>query len=526
MSGDERAGTRRTRRARTAARSDASSPGNKSGKSGAPRGTSRGKKGSDAAPPLPDRDAILEFIRTSETKVGKREIARAFGIRGADKIALKALIRELADEGLIAGNRRHMRGTGTLPPVTVLEIVAQDDDGEYVCRPARGDDGEGVTPQGVIVDGPRRGESPAGIGDRVLARLTPISEPDPGGYAFTAEIIKKLPRDDRQLLGVFRTASDDRSRDAGFIEPIDRRNLKTFLVAKADQDEARDGDLVRFTLTGNRRLGPPRARVATVLGNPDDQRQISLIAVHAHGIPETFSPAVIAALDELPPLDLSARDDLRDIPLLTIDPADARDHDDAVHARSDDDAANPGGWVVTVAIADVAHYVRPDTALDRAALERANSVYFPDRVVPMLPEKISNDLCSLRADVERPCLAMRMVFDATGKRRSFRVLRGVMRSRARLSYQQAQSAIDGEPDADTAPLLDDILRPLWSAYRTLAGARDTRAPLDLDLPERRITIGEDGRVAGISVPPRLEAHRLIEEFMIQANVAAAEALEA
>ena len=215
-----------------------------------------------------------------------------------------------------------------------------------------------------------------------------------------------------------------------------------------------------------------------------------------------------------------------DLPLITIDPSDARDHDDAVWAEADPNPKNKGGWVVIVAIADVASYVTPGKALDKEARKRGNSVYFPDRVVPMLPERISNDLCSLKEDEPRACLAVRMVFDKDGRKREHRFFRALMRSAASLSYEQAQAAIDGRIDEATGPLLDTVLRPLWGAYASLTLARTDRAPLDLDLPERKILLDDEGRVRAIVSPPRLDAHRLIEEFMIAANVAAADTLEA
>jgi ribonuclease R len=266
--------------------------------------------------------------------------------------------------------------------------------------------------------------------------------------------------------------------------------------------------------------------VVETLGNPQDQRQISLIAVHAHGIPDEFPSAVLAEVATLDAPKLAGRTDLRALDLLTIDPVDARDHDDAVHAAPDTDPGNAGGWIVHVAIADVAHYVRSGTQLDREAQMRGNSVYFPDRVVPMLPEKISNDLCSLKEGEERPCLVARMVFDRHGNKKRHTFLRAMMRSAAKLSYEEAQAAIDGRPTAKAEPLLERALKPLWAAYAALAAARDRREPLDLDLPERKILIDKNGRVERIVTPDRLAAHRLIEEFMIQANVAAAEALEA
>ena len=219
------------------------------------------------------------------------------------------------------------------------------------------------------------------------------------------------------------------------------------------------------------------------------------------------------------------REDWRKVPLVTIDPPDAKDHDDAVHAEPDTAANNNGGFIVSVAIADVAHYVTPGSALDREALVRGNSVYFPDRVVPMLPERISNDLCSLRPREDRAALAVRMVFDADGRKRRTRFHRVMMRSAAKLSYQQAQAAINGRTDEVTEPLVEPMLEPLYAAYEALKRARDEREPLDLDLPERKICSSRDGTVDRVIMPERLEAHRLIEEFMILANVAAAETLE-
>src|SRR5262249_5865954 len=202
-----------------------------------------------------------------------------------------------------------------------------------------------------------------------------------------------------------------------------------------------------------------------------------------------------------------------------------KDHDDAVHAELDTDPKNPGGHVLRIAIADVAHYVRPGSALDREAHARGNSVYFPDRVVPMLPERISNDLCSLRPNEDRAALAVRIVVGADGRKLSHTFHRVLMRSAAKLNYAQAQAAIDGWPDDITGPLLAPVLEPLYAAYRALKRSRDQRAPLDLDIPERKIVLTAHNTVDRVVTPERLDAHRLIEEFMILANVAAAETLE-
>jgi ribonuclease R len=473
---------------------------------------------------LPSREAILNFLRDSPDNAGKRDIARAFGIKGEARIGLKRLLAEMSEEGLLSGTKKELREAGKLAPVTVLEVTGRDDDGDLVAEPSVWDAADGARPRVLVLAHRPRGEERSadiGIGDRILARLTRLDETDVEGYRYEAEPIKVLPRDKRRMLGIYRK----RHGGGGSIEPVDRRELRAWQVRKGDDGKAEDGDLVRFDLSPKSRHSLTEARVLESLGNPSDQRKISLIAVHAHGLPDDFPQSVIAESEALEPVTAEGRTDLRQIPLLTIDPVDARDHDDAVYAEPDTDPKNRGGHVVIVAIADVAHYVRSGSRLDKEAELRGNSVYFPDRVVPMLPERISNNLCSLRELEDRPCLAVRMVFNAAGEKRRHTFMRAIMRSAAKLSYQEAQAAIDGDVSEKCAPLMERALRPLWAAYAALAKARDQRGPLDLDLPERKIVLDETGRVARVVTPQRLDAHRLIEELMIQANVAAAETLE-
>lgn len=494
-------------------RSPSKSPGQSPGKKG-------GAKLAPADGGLPSKEQILEFVNSSATKAGKREIARAFGITGGAKIALKRRLGEMAEEGILSGDKKNLREPGRLPPTTTLEVTGRDLDGDLLAKPLHWEEEDGKRPivRMIAADSPLDGD--IGIGDRVLARISKLPRDD-GGADFEAVPLKKLPREKHRMLGVYRTSS----RGGGTIEPIDRKDLKSWTILPGDDGDAGDGDLVRFELVRRGRFATPRANILESLGNPSDEKQISLIAIHAHGIPEDFPEVVLAETETLIAPTLVGRTDLRQMPLVTIDPIDARDHDDAVHAEADPDPKNAGGWIVTVAIADVAHYIRPGTKLDREAQLRGNSVYFPDRVVPMLPEKISNDLCSLREGEERPCLAVRMVFDRHGEKQRHTFMRAMMRSAAKLAYQEAQAAIDGNPSDKSAALLDGVLKPLWAAYAAISKARDARGPLDLDLPERKIVLGPDGRVSGIITPERLTAHRLIEEMMIQANVAAAETLE-
>ncbi|HVK89940.1 MAG TPA: ribonuclease R, partial [Mycoplana sp.] len=367
---------------------------------------------------------------------------------------------------------------------------------------------------------PRPGMPVAGVGDRALLRVDPLKDGDINRYA--GRVTKIIAKKQAQVLGIFRALPEG----GGRLVPVEKKSREQeFEIRPGDENGAQDGDLVATSIVKHGRVGLPHAKVQERLGSVKSEKAISLIAIYAHNIPNVFPNDVIAEAEKAEHATLAGREDWRDVPLVTIDPPDAKDHDDAVHAVRDEDPGNAGGFIVTVAIADVAAYVRPGSALDREAQERGNSVYFPDRVVPMLPERISNDLCSLRPHQPRPALAVRMVIGADGRKKSHSFHRVMMRSDAKLSYQQAQAAIDGRTDETTRPILDPILKPLWAAYGAVKKARDIREPLFLDLPERKIVLNPDGTVDRVFVPERLEAHRLIEEFMILANVAAAETLE-
>ena len=472
---------------------------------------------------LPSPEQILEFLRTADAKTGKREIARAFGIKGAERVELKKLLRKMADDGLIASRRKRLSDATGMPPVTVLRITGTDTDGELVAEPAEWMD-HGERPPRILILEDRQRRRPAGpvagVGDSVLARVTSTGDKD---WPYEARIIKLLKGATGAVVGIF-TASP---RGGGQIISANRKDKTGFDVLRGDEGDARSGDLVRAEITRQRGRGYAQARVVERLGSADDQRNVSLIAIHQHGIPDHFPKEVIQASEDLAELKPPrGRTDMRSLPLLTIDPPDARDHDDAVWAAPDDDPANPGGHKVVVAIADVAAYVRPGTPLDREARLRGNSVYFPDRVVPMLPERLSTDLCSLRGNEDRPALACFMTFDKQGRKTGHRFDRIWMRSAAKLAYAQAQAAIDGNPDDVTGPLLEPVLKPLWAAYKALKTARDKREPLELDLPERKLILNDAGEIVSVVTPARLDAHKLIEEFMIQANVSAAETLEA
>ncbi|HTH27938.1 MAG TPA: RNB domain-containing ribonuclease [Sphingobium sp.] len=483
---------------------------------------------------MPTRDEIMAFIESAPTPAGKREIAKAFGLKGQEKIALKSLLKDMADEGLIdIGPARAFHKMGGVPKVTVLRVVAIEG-GQAVAVPERWE-AEGTPPPKLRVM-ERGGKGALGIGDRILART------EEAGRGWIAHPMKKLAGAAEAMLGVLRLDEADRL----WLRPVDKRIRNETPVS--DAGEGRPGDLVLAEASGR----PPRvsARIVQILGDPFEARSFSLIAIHKYGIPNVFSAETeeeAARVHDLP-LEVDAREDLRHLPIVAIDPVDARDFDDAVWAAPDDDPANPGGHRAIVAIADVSFYVRPGGALDREARRRGNSVYFPDRVVPMLPHALSSDMCSLKAGEDRAALACHLVIDKGGKVTGWRFTRAVIRVAANIPYEQAQAAIDGleskSPpfvssevetpgaqgfsttlEANGTDLTQAALRPLWACWRLLAKARDARGPLELDLPERRVAIDEAGQIVSVAIRERLDAHRLIEDYMIAANVAAAKALE-
>jgi ribonuclease R len=471
---------------------------------------------------FPARDAIVAFIRAHPGKVGTREIAREFGLKNADRAELKRILRELADEGAIEKRGKKISEPAALPATLMADVTGRDSDGELIATPAEWDEVESGEPPKIRIHVPRRSQpgTSAGVGDRALLRIEKLEDAD--GAVYRGRVIKVIDHARTRVLGIFRALPDG----GGRLVPVDKKQAGRELnIGKSDTGGAEDGDLVSVDLVRSRGFGLASAKVKERLGSLASEKAVSLIAIHAHEIPQAFSPAALREAEQAKPATLAGREDWRDVPLVTIDPPDAKDHDDAVHAEPDPDPNNKGGYIVSVAIADVAFYVRPGSALDRDALTRGNSVYFPDRVVPMLPERISNDLCSLVPGEPRGALAVRMVIGSDGRKRAHSFHRVLMRSAAKLHYTQAQAAIDGRPDDTTGPLLDPILKPLYDAYAVVKRARDERDPLDLDIPERKILLKSDGTVDRVIVPERLDAHKLIEEFMILANVAAAEMLE-
>jgi len=484
-------------------------------------------KAKKPAPGLPTRQQILDFITSSDQPAGKREIARAFGLHAQDKIALKALLRDMADEGLIdSAPGRAFHKMGGVPKVTVLRVT--DADGDTVWAVPERWEAEGVpVPRLRVRERGKRGA--LGVGDRILART------EEAGNGWIAHPMKKLARGEEAMLGVVK-------EEGGrlYLHGVEKKERNTYVIS--ERNGAEPGDLVLAEKSGR---GPRIfAKVTEVLGDPFAPRSFSLIAIHRHSIPNLFSDELLEEAERVAKQDLGkGREDLRHIPIVAIDPSDARDHDDAVWAAPDDDPKNEGGWKAIVAIADVSFYVRPGSLLDREARKRGNSVYFPDRVVPMLPEVLSADVCSLKQGVDRAAMACHLQISAKGEIMGWRFTRAVVKLAANIAYEDAQAAIDAageKTEVASSPcampaeelagvdpaLVDSTLRPLWACWRALNKARAKREPLDLDLPERRIMLDEKGRILSVAPRERLDAHKLIEDYMIAANVAAAKALEA
>jgi len=455
---------------------------------------------------LPSKEQILEFIQSSDTPAGKREIAKAFGLKGQEKITLKRILKDMAEEGLIDGKKTAYHRMGGVPKVTVLRVV-EIDDGEAIAIPDNwSPDAPGKPPRITMRELKGRGGKrlPAlRTGDRVLSRT---EETDRG---WIAHPMKKLPARTEGLMGVVELDGSGKA----WLVPIDKRVRNSTRIA--DVGEAEEGQLVIAERIGrSERAG---VKVVEVIGDPLAPKSFSLIAIAKHGIPHVFAEETLLEAETAAQLELSEqhREDLRHVPIVAIDPADARDHDDAIWAEPD----GQGGFNAIVAIADVSFYVRPGSALDKEARKRGNSVYFPDRVVPMLPEVLSANVCSLKEGVDRAAMVCHLHVDKDGAVNKTRFTRAIVRIHHNIAYEDAQAAID---DGSAPKHLAD----LWNCWRSLEKARHARDPLELELPERRVVLDEQGQIAEIAVRERLDAHRVVEDFMIAANVAAAKALEA
>jgi ribonuclease R len=452
---------------------------------------------------FPTAKELLEYIKKSPTRLSRREIARAFKIHGKSLHKLNTLLEEIGEAGLVAKRRKKKSQPRLhLPPILGVTVSSElSEEGHVLLIPI--DRPNAKVPILLIETGISRVKA----GDRLLVRLTWNRD-----HYYTAHILKKMQEKSSTLVGVVIKTGKQL-----YLQPCDRKRQGDLCPIKENFAE---GLLVLAEIQEKR--GSKYANVLETIGSVDDPQTISLISIFQEKIPYEFPDEVLKEAEKVRTLSLEGREDLRSIPFVTIDGEDARDFDDAVWAEEDPEQ----GWHLMVAIADVAYYVKPNSELDREAYLRGNSVYFPDRVVPMLPEVLSNELCSLRPHEDKACFAVHLWLDKKGRLKNFKFVRGIMRSLERLTYTQVQKAIDGMPDEKTAPLLNSVIKPLYEAYALLQKAREFRGTLDLELPERQVIWDKAGHIEDIHPRPRLDSHRLIEEFMILANVAAAQQLEA
>ncbi len=462
---------------------------------------------------IPSAADILHFVERAKKSIKKTDIAKHFGIKGNDRIGLKHRLKQMVEQGdLIQGSHRSFSIPERLPPVITALVESVDQDDVAMAKPLSLDHLDARAKETPITVLPAETlKHDVKAQDRVLLR---VHKNEDGAYE--GLIIRRMPAESYKKQNGFIRFKGKRV----VFYPTGRENKQPITVTPEADVQIKDGDFVSVVWPDQ----DSKPQIEEVLGHEDDVNIVSLIAIHNHGIPQIFPEDVVLEAEASENVDLGEREDLRDTPLITIDGADARDFDDAVWAKADNNEHNAVGFKIIVAIADVAHYVKPNSALDREALRRGNSSYFPDRVVPMLPEKLSNGLCSLVPNEDRACMAVKMTINGSGQLVRHRVVRGLMRSHARLTYQEAQKALDGEPTQNAQPVLQSTLKPLYRAYKALLRAREERGTVDFDFPERKVEI-KDGRVVDVYEGERLDAHKLIEEMMILANVAVAKALE-
>ena len=462
---------------------------------------------------LPTKKQIQDWIKDNPKKSSKREIAKAFGIKGSMRVELKKVLKELTLSGEIDKNKKSFKNPNQLPSVCILQMMASTSDGDLFARPV---DWKGDEPEPIVLMVFRASDPALAYGDRVLSKVSIVHDEQ---YQYEGRIIRVLKKTPKNTLGIYKETSE-----GGRILPIEKSG-REWSVKLSDALDAKDGELVEAEqIKGKRASGLYAARVINIVGDPSGPKAVSLIAIHQHGIPHQFPEDVLNESENSHFSVDAKREDLTKIPFVTIDPSDARDHDDAVYSHPDKDPSNIGGHVLWVAIADVAHFVKPGSALDEEARKRGNSTYFADRVVPMLPDRLSGDLCSIHEGIERPCLAVCITIDKSGKKLKQTFHRANIKSVASLNYEEVQKSVEGTVNEKVKPHFENVIKPLYECYFCLKKSKDCRQPLDLDLPERKVELFKNGRVKAVVLKERFDSHRLIEEFMILANVAAAEEL--
>ncbi len=473
--------------------------------------------------PFPSKIEIIDYINSSSGRIGKRDIARAFGIKGDNRTKLKHLLRDLINSGDVTYEHRVFKNPENIPPVIICEVGKLNEDGDYTLLPLSSEVKDRSNVQIILANKEAKRLKP---NDKILVRIKKIGD-EHGLFRYSAKVIKKVDGTQKaESLGIF-YFDDDTISKLGFVEPVAKKDNNQYRVSHInDNIKLEDGDLVSFETAKTRGRTEKGASITARHGSPQGEKAISLIALHAHDIPHILPDEVIAEAENCLEVSDSAilrnnRTDLTHLPFVTIDPADAKDHDDALYAEPDSAKDNPNGYKIYIAIADVAAYIKPQSKMDKEAFKRGNSVYFPDQVVPMLPERISNNLCSLIEGQIRPSMVAIIRVNENGRKLGQKFVRALIKSHAKLSYSQAQEGFN----SGQGEHYKLSLAPILAAYKCLCIARDNRQPLALNLPERKIILDDNGLVKNVIIPERLEAHKLVEECMILANVAAAEVLE-
>jgi len=456
--------------------------------------------------PIISREALIEFLSDAPGPLTTEEIARALKLTSPDRLeALSRRLNAMLRDGQLLMNRR-----GGFAVAEQLDLIAgvviANPEGFGFLKPEKGGDDLFLPPTEL---------RKAMHGDRVLASVTGV---DHRGRRQGA-IVEVLERRTTRITGRYGERAG-----IGTVVPDDRRIQTELLIPPDARNGAREGQLVVCEIVEPPQRGrPPIGKVLVVLGDKLTPSRVVEMAVHGHNLPHEFSPEVLAEADAVPPdveaKSIAGRVDLRKTPLVTIDGEDAKDFDDAVYCES-----NAKGFRLVVAIADVSHYVKPGTALDDEATLRGTSVYFPGFVVPMLPETLSNGICSLKPKVDRLCFVCDMQVDFEGKVTASKFYEAVMRSHARLTYTQVWKAV-GEDDAEARAQIGDSLLPhvlrLHQLYQVLAKARTQRGAIEFESSEVRFELDAAGVVIQGGMLARNDAHKLIEECMIAANVEAA-----
>ncbi|WP_126455844.1 ribonuclease R [Sulfuriflexus mobilis] len=456
------------------------------------------------AQPIPSREFILEVLGETETPLDFKLLAQRLGLfEDDDRIALQRRLNAMERDGQLIRNRR---GSYCLPERLDLvkgRISAHADGFGFLIPEEGGDDVflHARQMRGVL------------HGDKAMVRVTGL---DRRGRR-EGSVVEVLERHNESVVGrYFEEAS------IGFVAP-DNPRLQDLIIPPEHRNDAKEGQIVVAVIIEQpSRRSQPIGRISEILGDHMAPGMEIDVAIRSHGLPHEWPDAVMDEAtrfgDSIPTTDMEGREDLRELPLLTIDGEDARDFDDAVYCEP-----HGNGWRLLVAIADVSSYVEPGNALDKEAVERGNSVYFPEQVIPMLPEVLSNGLCSLNPDVDRLCMVCELFFDAKGKIKNYGFMRGVMRSHARLTYTQV-GAMLVEGDRALRAKYETLvphLESLYALYKVLRVSRETRGAIDFETTETRIVFGEERKIERITPVVRNDAHKLIEECMISANIAAA-----